>query len=104
MPRSTSTALTISDPAEPRAMAPCTPHHIWRKARSRRTAARSAPELSSTNRHIAWTLAPLARRSSAAVRRSSMPPYRRAYAPISSADSVTARWRSAMTTPAVAAR
>ena len=41
---------------------------------SRRTELRIVPALSSMNRHIAWRPAPLARRSSDAVSRSSMPP------------------------------
>ena len=59
---------------DPAATDPCTAHHIDRNARSRRTELCMVPELSSTKRHIACTPAPLARRSSAAVRRSSMPP------------------------------
>ena len=77
-PLATSAALTTRLSTEPAVTAPCTAHHMRMNARSRRTELCSMPELSSTKRHMAWTPAPLARRSSAAVRRSSMPPYRRA--------------------------
>jgi hypothetical protein len=48
--------------------------------------------------HMAWAPAPFERRSSAAVSRSSIPPYNRAYEPISSLDSPTARCRPLMIT------
>ena len=100
--RLTSRALAISDTTEPAATAPSTPHHMRRNAFSRRTALPNASALSSTNRHMAWAPAPLERRSSAAVRRSSIPPYRRAYEPISSDDSPTARCRPRTTTATAA--
>ena len=92
-PLLTSTADSTSVPTRPTATSICSAHHMRRNAASRRTALVIASELSSTNRHIAWFSAPLARRSSTAVSRSSMPPYSLAYEPISSDDSRTARWR-----------
>ena len=100
--RLTNIALTTSETIDPAATEPSTAHHIRRNAFSRRTALSSVPELSSTNRHIAWAPAPLDRRSSAAVSRSSIPPYSRAYEPISSDDSPTARCRPRMTTATAA--
>ena len=73
-PRSTSTADSASDSTEPTVTEACTAHHIRKNALSRRTALASAAEESSTKRHIACTSAPFERRSSTAVRRSSMPP------------------------------
>jgi hypothetical protein len=73
-PLPTSDALITSVMTEPAATEPWTAHHIVRNARSRRTELCKVPELSSTKRQMAWTPAPLARRSSAAVRRSSIPP------------------------------
>ena len=92
-PRCTSTALLTKATTEPPATAPCTAHHMRKNALSRRTELAIASALSSTKRHIACWPAPLARRSSAAVSRSSIPPYSRAYEPISSDDSPTARCR-----------
>ena len=60
--------------SQPAATAPCTNHHITRNARSRRTPLTSAPELSSTNLHATCAAAAFDRRSSAALRRSSIPP------------------------------
>ena len=73
-PLATSTALTTRLSTEPAVTAPCTAHHSRMNARWRRIELCNIPELSSTKRHMACTPAPLARRSSAAVRRSSMPP------------------------------
>ena len=70
----TSPALAISATTDPIVTAPCTAHHIRMNARWRLTELRSIPPLSSTKRHIAWAPAPFERRSSAAVKRSSMPP------------------------------
>ena len=74
VPLATSAALATSERTDPIVTAPCTAHHIRMNARWRRTELSSIPSLSSTKRHIAWAPAPLARRSSAAVSRSSMPP------------------------------
>ncbi len=74
VPLATSAALAIKATTEPIVTAPWTAHHMRMNARWRRTELRSMPPLSSTKRHMAWAPAPLARRSSAAVRRSSMPP------------------------------
>ena len=87
----TSSVPATREITEPPATDACTIHHIRRNARSRRTELAIASVLSSTKRHIACVAAPFERRSSAAVSRSSMPPYRRAYDPISSDDSPTAR-------------
>ena len=103
-PLATSAAPTTRASTEPAVMAPCTAHHMRMNARWRRIELCRAPELSSTNRHMACTPAPLARRSSAAVRRSSMPPYRRALRAISSDDSLIARWRIASSTATAPAR
>ncbi len=103
-PRSTSAALAISAMTEPMVTAPCTAHHIRMNARWRLTELRSIPPLSSTKRHMAWAPAPFERRSSAAVKRSSMPPYSWASAPISSAASLIARCRIVSSTQTAAAR
>ena len=103
-PLATSAVPTTRASTEPAVIAPCTAHHRRMNARWRRTELSSAPELSSTKRHMACTPAPLARRSSEAVRRSSMPPYRRAVAAISSDDSLIARWRMASSTATEPAR
>ena len=94
----TSTALSTRLRIRPTVIAPCTVHHMRMNARSRRTELCSAPLESSTKRQMACTPAPLARRSSAAVSRSSMPPYSWAYEPSSSDDSRTARCRPRTTT------
>ena len=103
-PLATSVADTTSASTEPSVTEPCTAHHMRMNARWRRTELRSMPPLSSTKRHMACTPAPLARRSSEAVRRSSMPPYNRARAPISSEASWIARCRIAISTATVRQR
>ena len=74
VPLATSPADRASEPTDPIVTAVCSAHHIRRNAASRRTELCSASVLSSTNRQMACAWAPLARRSSVAVSRSSMPP------------------------------
>jgi hypothetical protein len=74
----TSAAPTTNETTVPTETDPWTIHHIFKNALSRRTELLIASLLSSTKRHIACGPAPFERRSSAAVSRSSIPPYRRA--------------------------